>query len=180
MRSSFKKLSMMFMSMLLIIGVSQPVMAAVKSPTKVMKPVSKENVKYKKNTYKVTKAGNAHLKTMKTPNKKSVTVPTSMKYKGVKYKVNCIHAKAFAKCKKIRTVTIKSNIQRIKKYAFRGSNVKTVKFAGKKAPTMIRSGSFKKCKVKTVKVTKKMSKKEYKKLKKALRKAGFKGKFKRY
>jgi len=180
MKNSLKKLSAILMALTFVIGVAQPTVAAVKSPTKVMKPVAKKNVKHNSSTYDTTKSGTAHLKKYKKTSKKSLTVPTTMKYNGITYKVNCIHAKAFSKCKKLKTVTIKSNIKRIKKHAFRSSKVSTVKFAGKSFPSKIESGAFKKSKVKTIKVTKKMSKKNYKKLKKALRKAGFKGRIKRY
>lgn len=181
MRESLKKIIVIALALAMAVSMIMPAFAA-KSPTKGKTPITKDMVrdsKTKKNIYKVYKSGYAHLKSLKVPKKKSATVPSTITYKGVTYKVNWIRANAFCKNSKLRTITIKGNIKTINKHAFKGSKIKTVKFACKKAPKL-RKGSFKKCKVKTVKVSKKMSKSAYKKFKKALRKAGFKGKIKRY
>lgn len=61
--------------------------------------------------------------------KATATVPASVKFNGVSYKVTGIGAKAFAKAKKVKTVTVKSTAltKASVKNALKGSKVTTVK-----------------------------------------------------
>lgn len=139
-------------------------------------------VKQNKERFTTFTTGNASFVKNKV-NTTKFTVPTTVKYKGLKYKVRVIRKYAFNKTKKVKKVYIKSNIFKIKKNAFTGSKVKTVTFCSKSLPKnfTIQKGAFKKSKVKTIKVTSKMSKESFSRLKAALKAAGFKVKnIKRY
>ena len=70
------------------------------------------------NTYKVTKAG-AEVMVYKTSKAaRSVTIPATIKAKGITYKVTSIGAKAFNSNKKLKKVTIGANIAKISNNAF--------------------------------------------------------------
>ena len=69
-------------------------------------------------TYKVTKAG-AEVMVYKTSKAaRSVTIPATIKAKGITYKVTSIGAKAFNSNKKLKKVTIGANIKKISNNAF--------------------------------------------------------------
>ena len=69
-------------------------------------------------TYKVTKAG-AEVMVYKTSKAaRSVTIPATIKAKGITYKVTSIGAKAFNSNKKLKKVTIGANIAKISNNAF--------------------------------------------------------------
>lgn len=69
-------------------------------------------------TYKVTKAG-AEVMVYKTSKAaRSVTIPATIKAKGITYKVTAIGAKAFNGNKKLKKVTIGANIKKISNNAF--------------------------------------------------------------
>lgn len=69
-------------------------------------------------TYKVTKAG-AEVMVYKTSKAaRSVTIPATIKAKGITYKVTSIGAKAFNSNKKLKKVTIGTNIAKISNNAF--------------------------------------------------------------
>ena len=69
-------------------------------------------------TYKVTKAG-AEVMVYKTSKvARSVTIPATIKAKGIIYKVTSIGAKAFNSNKKLKKVTIGANIAKISNNAF--------------------------------------------------------------
>ncbi len=77
--------------------------------------------------YKVT--GNRAVSCVGTANKKasSIKVPAAVKYSGITYKVTSIGAKAFAKNKKIKKVTIADNVKTIKTRAFENcKNLKSI------------------------------------------------------
>lgn len=77
--------------------------------------------------YKVT--GKQAVSCVGTANKKasSIKIPASVKYNGITYKVTSIGAKAFAKNKKIKKVTIGNNVKAIKARAFENcKNLKSV------------------------------------------------------
>ncbi|MCI9081744.1 MAG: leucine-rich repeat protein [Lachnospiraceae bacterium] len=77
--------------------------------------------------YKVT--GTQAVSCVGTANKKatSVKVPATIKYSGITYKVTSIGAKAFAKNKKIKKVTIANNVKTIKTRAFENcKNLKSI------------------------------------------------------
>ena len=105
----------------------------------------------------------------KAKNKKKVSVPKTVKLSdGKTYKVTGIAAKAFTG-KKIRTVTIGANVQKIAKNAFAKSKAKKLIVKTKLLTKKSVKGSLKKSKVKTIQV-KAGTKKENKKLKKAYKK----------
>ncbi len=73
---------------------------------------------WKGNQYKVTKAG-AEVSLIKAnPTVKSITIPATIKANGLTYKVTTIAAKAFKQNKKLKSVTVGSNIRNISKNAF--------------------------------------------------------------
>lgn len=55
-------------------------------------------------------------------NIRKLAVPAKVKYKGTSYRVTVVGKNALKKCKKIKSVTIGSNISKIEKYAFAGCN----------------------------------------------------------
>ena len=80
-------------------------------------------------TYKVTKSGTTdgkvlgevEISSLKNKKAKKVVIKDTVTINGVKYKVTSIGKKAFAKCKKLKKVTIKAKgIKSIKKGAFKG------------------------------------------------------------
>lgn len=82
-------------------------------------------------TYKITSAdinGKGAVTVYKlNKNKKSVTIPKTVKVKGYTYKVTGISSKAFYKKSKVKTISIKSaTIQSIGKNAFKGISRKAV------------------------------------------------------
>ena len=81
--------------------------------------------------YKVTtsKKGNYQVSLVSCKNKKlkAVTVPASVKYKGVSYKVTGIGANAFKKMSSLKKITIKSTtIKKVGANAFKGINKNAV------------------------------------------------------
>ena len=151
--------------------------------------------KVKGNQYKVTSSNAKAPKVslIKGAKKAKVSIPANVTRKGVKYKVTAIAKKAFFKNKKVKSVTVGSNILTIGAQAFSkctklkkftvGKNVKKIgakNFSGsKKLKTLIiKSKKLKKAgiknalkgsKIKTVKVkvgSKKVNKKFVKKYKK--------------
>lgn len=129
-----------------------------------------------KNTVSTKADGTATLTKVGNKTSKKVTVDT-VTVNGVEYTVTSIAKQAF-KGTKATTVTLGSGVKTISKQAFKSSKVTTVTLSGTKSIT-IKKGAFTGSKVKTIKVNKKISKKEYNKLVKALKKAGFKGKVKK-
>lgn len=124
--------------------------------------------KVKGASYKVTKVG-AAVTFKKAANKKSVSVPKTVKLKdGKTYKVTAVGAKAFTG-KKIRTVAIGANVNKLAKGAFSKSKAKTMILQTKKLKKKTVKGSLKGSKINTIKV-KVGSKKLNKKYKKAYKK----------
>ncbi|MBE5942202.1 MAG: hypothetical protein E7264_06655 [Lachnospiraceae bacterium] len=73
------------------------------------------------------------LKSGKKKSLKSVTIPDTVKYKGITYKVVSIEAKAFKDCKKLTKVTIGKYVTSIGKQAFAGcKKLKTITVKTKK------------------------------------------------
>ena len=109
---------------------------AASSPThgKVVKTYAKKLVKdaKSKNRYAIYKKGTAHLKSLRVGKKKTATVPTTMTYKDVIYKVTCIRGNAFTKSKKLKHLKIRKNITSINKNAFKGSSITKITFTDKK------------------------------------------------
>lgn len=143
-------------------------------------PAKNTKLKDKKgNTYTVTRAGKTKGEVSYTvpKNKKltSVSIPATVKLKGITYKVTSIKANAFKKCKRLKKATIGKNIKTIGKNAFYGCvklkniTVKTTKLTKKSVGSKAFAKLHKRL---TVKVPKK-KRKAYKKI---LRKKGVTGK----
>jgi len=81
-----------------------------------IKTFQAKNIKYTVTSAKEVKVTGPTKKSIR-----SVTIPTTVKYKGTTYKVTSIGSKAFYNCKKLKTVTIKSRkLKSVGKNAFKG------------------------------------------------------------
>ena len=122
-------------------------------------------------TYKVTKAG-AEVMVYKTSKvARSVTIPATIKAKGITYKVTAIGTKAFNGNKKLKKVTIGANIKKISNNAF--FKCKSLKMVTIKSVLLTKKTANKKAfkgvnKKMVIKVPKKM-KKAYVKMFKGLK-----------
>lgn len=122
-------------------------------------------------TYKVTKAG-AEVMVYKTSKAaRSVTIPATIKAKGITYKVTSIGAKAFNSNKKLKKVTIGTNIAKISNNAFykcrslKTVTIKSVLLTKKTANKKAFQGTNKKMVIKVPKKVKKAYVKIFKGLK---------------
>lgn len=122
-------------------------------------------------TYKVTKAG-AEVMVYKTSKAaRSVTIPATIKAKGITYKVTSIGAKAFNSNKKLKKVTIGANIAKISNNAFfkckslKMVTIKSVLLTKKTANKKAFKGVNKKMVIKVPKKMKKAYVKIFKRLK---------------
>ncbi|MDE6852345.1 MAG: leucine-rich repeat domain-containing protein [Lachnospiraceae bacterium] len=86
--------------------------------------------------YKVTGKGTVTLVKPSSKAIKQVTVPASVKINGFTFRVTAVSAKAFAQCKKLKTVTIGVNVSSIGKQAFKNCK--------KLSKITIRTGKLKK------------------------------------
>lgn len=140
---------------------------ATNNTTKATTGVAKgKTAKASGQSYKVTSNGTGSKATVtftKAANKKSVTVPATVKLNGKAYKVTTVAAKAFAQAKKATKVTIGKNVTKLAKNAFKGSKVKTVTLKTTKLTKKSVKGSLKSSKVKTIKAPSKKVK-AYKKI----------------
>lgn len=125
--------------------------------------------------YKVINADKKTAVQVKNQNTKAkkVTIPDTVKIKGVEFKVTQISANAFKNCKTLKSVVIGKNIRTIGKKAFFGcKKLGKITFKGTKVPK-IKKQAFKKTKAKAkVFAPKKMKKNALNRLKKNLKKAG--------
>ena len=122
-------------------------------------------------TYKVTKAG-AEVMVYKTSKvARSVTIPATIKAKGISYKVTAIGTKAFNGNKKLKKVTIGANIAKISNNAFfkckslKMVTIKSVLLTKKTASKRAFKGVNKKMVIKVPKKMKKVYVKIFKGLK---------------
>lgn len=121
--------------------------------------------------YKVTGTGTAALVKPVSKSIKKVDIPASVKIDGFTFQVTAISAKAFAGCKKLKTVTIGANVRSIGKQAFKNCKklskitIRSTKLTNGK----VGAGAFKGI---AKKATIKVPKKKYKAYKKILRKKG--------
>lgn len=108
---------------------------------------------YKNAVYKVTDAGLKTVQYVKYSgnNSKSISIPATVTYRNVKYKVTGIAANAFKNNKKIIKVTIGSNVKTIGSHAFYNCKNLSKLTIGKNVTT-IGNNAFAKC-VKLTKVT---------------------------
>lgn len=121
-----------------------------------------------KNTYKVISPKEFTVGFVKAPNKKSVTVPATVRIEGKVFKIVQISAKAFT-AKKIRKVTLGANVTTIKKKAFSKSKAKKIVLKTSSLKKSSVKGCLKGSKVKTIQVkvgSKKKNKKQVKLYKK--------------
>lgn len=104
--------------------------------------------KYRNNTYKVKKSQNNinYVSLYRLGSKKaaSVSIPATVKYQGVTYRVNEIAAKVFMNCTSLRKVTIGRYVTTIGTYAFRGCK-KLTSVSIPASVTKINTGAFYGC-----------------------------------
>ena len=122
-------------------------------------------------TYKVTKAGKEASFVQAKKNAKRIVIPTTVKRKGVTYKVTSVAAKAVKNNKKVRSVVIGANVKRINNNAFykcpalKTVTIKTTKLTKKTASKKVFKGVNKKMVIKVPKKVKKAYVKMFKGLK---------------
>ena len=110
--------------------------------------------------YSVSKKGKEVSVKGVSKKEKTITIPKTVKLKGIKYKVTAISANAFKGNKNIQTVTVGSNVVKIGQRAFSGCKVlkqvtlsSSVKSLGKE--TFLNSKKLSKITIKTTKLTSK-------------------------
>jgi hypothetical protein len=110
----------------------------------------------------VTSASAGTIKFTKAGNKKSVTIPATVKIKGKTLAVTEIGTNAFTG-KKIQTVTISKNVKKIASKAFKGSKATKLIVKTKELTKKGVKNSLKGSKIKTIKIKvgKKSTNKKY-------------------
>ena len=121
------------------------------------------------NQYTVTKIGSEVLFSKANAKARAITVPSTIKVKGITYKVTSIGANAFKNCKKLTKATIGANVRVIKAKAF--NNCPKLKTVTIKTVLLTQKTASKKC---FSKVSKRMVIKVPRKVKKSYTKI-FKG-----
>lgn len=121
------------------------------------------------NQYTVTKAGSEVRFSKANAKARAITVPSTIKAKGITYKVTSIGTNAFKNCKKLTKATIGANVKVIKAKAF--NNCPKLKAVTIKTALLTKKTASKKC---FSKVSKKMVIKVPRKVKKTYAKI-FKG-----
>lgn len=113
------------------------------------------NLNYRITKSSLTDKGTVAVISPKTRSVKKVVIPGSVKIGGAIFKVTAIDAKAFANCKKLKTISIGSNITSVGKSAFlKCKKLDTVKIKAKKLKTIGKKalkGINKKAKIKVPK-----------------------------
>lgn len=146
------------------------------------KPQKGDIIKTSGGRYQIISPEKKTAKLVSVTNRKAkkLSVPSTVKQKGITYKVTVVGERVMKGNKKLVTVTLGKNIALIEKQAFAGcKNLKSMQLKGKALKT-IRSGAFQKTSSKMVVSAKKMSRKQKLLLAKKMRKAGMskKGKVK--
>lgn len=121
------------------------------------------------NQYTVTKAGSEVRFSKANAKARAITVPSTIKAKGITYKVTSIGTNAFKNCKKLTKATIEANVKVIKAKAF--NNCPKLKAVTIKTALLTKKTASKKC---FSKVNKRMVIKSPRKVKKSYAKI-FKG-----
>lgn len=121
------------------------------------------------NQYTVTKVGSEVRFSKANAKARAITVPSTIKAKGITYKVTSIGANAFKNCKKLTKATIGANVKVIKAKAF--NNCPKLKAVTIKTALLTKKTASKKC---FSKVSKRMVIKSPRKVKRAYAKI-FKG-----
>ena len=137
--------------------------------TKLPMPKAGTKVMAGGNTYVVTKIGSEVRFSKANAKARAITVPSTIKAKGITYKVTSIGANAFKNCKKLTKATIGANVRVIKAKAFK--NCPKLKTVTIKTVLLTKKTASKKC---FSKVSKKMVIKVPRKVKRAYTKI-FKG-----
>lgn len=114
------------------------------------------------NQYTVTKAGSEVRFSKANAKARAITVPSTIKAKGITYKVTSIGANAFKNCKKLTKATIGANVRVIKTKAFK--NCPKLKTVTIKTALLTKKTASKKC---FSKVNKRMVIKSPRKVKRA-------------
>lgn len=126
-------------------------------------PKAGTSFKKGQHTYKVLKAGSTVAFTKTKSTAKSISVPATITYGGIKYKVTEVSGNAFKNNKKVTTVKLGSNIITIGVSAFQGcKKLKTITVSSKKLKIVGKkafSGIYTKAKVKVPSGKKKAYKK---------------------
>lgn len=115
-------------------------------------PVDGTNLKVGKAYYNVSKKGTAQYLKPTTKNLKSVTIPSTVKIKGVTYKVTSIADKAFINNKKLKEVIVSDNIITIGNSAFQGCKALKTVTIGKRVRTIGKKAFYGDSKLKTLNV----------------------------
>lgn len=146
--------------------------------TKVKKALPKKNSKWTvgKLKYKITKAhatkGTVMVVGAKDKKQKTLTIPSTVNINGYAFKVTSIGSKAFYNNKKLKKVTIGSNVTAIGKKAFQNcKKLKTITVKSQKVKS-VKSNAFKNIHKKAKIKLPKMSKKKFNKYKKKFMKKG--------
>lgn len=131
----------------------------VVNPTKPAKKAAKVGTKFvvAGQTYKVTKAGKEVSFIAAKKNAKKISIPATVKSKGITYKVTSIAAKAVKNNKKVKSVVVGANVKKIANKAFfkcpnlKKITIKSVKFTKKNLNKKAFKGLHKKLVVKVPK-----------------------------
>lgn len=137
-------------------------------------PKKGEIIKISGGRYQVTDPDKKTVKLVEVKNRKAtkLNVPSTVKRKGVTYKVTGVGKNIMKGNKKLKKVILGKNVAVIEKDAFAGcKNLKSVQLKGKALNT-VQKGAFGKTASKMMVSAKKMDKKQKKLLKKRMRKAG--------
>lgn len=110
-----------------------------------------EIIKAGGNVYKVLSATAKTAALTKAANKKTVTVPATVKIKGETLKITRINSNAF-KGKKIRKVTVGKNVKKLSKNAMKGSKATAMIIKTKALSKASVKGSLRGSKIKSIKV----------------------------
>lgn len=123
--------------------------------------------------FRVTSIDKKTVKLTKAKDIKTVKIPNEVTLDGFKCTVTAVGSKAFSGCKKLKTVTIGSNVTSIEANAFFNCKKLTKVNVGKKL-NKVHKKAFKKCQTKKISVKLPKNLKKNKKLKKQFTKAGIK------
>ena len=129
------------------------------NPTKPAKKAAKVGTKFvvAGQTYKVTKAGKEVSFIAAKKNAKKISIPATVKSKGITYKVTSIATKAVKNNKKVKSVVVGANVKKIANKAFfkclnlKKITIKSVKFTKKNLNKKAFKGLHKKLVVKVPK-----------------------------
>lgn len=131
----------------------------VVNPTKPAKKAAKVGTKFvvAGQTYKVTKAGKEVSFIAAKKNAKKISIPATVKSKGITYKVTSIATKAVKNNKKVKSVVVGANVKKIANKAFfkcpnlKKITIKSIKFTKKNLNKKAFKGLHKKLVVKVPK-----------------------------